>query len=60
MKRTDVISYLHKFIKKANEEQLRSLICSTYGPRCSSECPLRNKISSECKKIDMEESKNDL
>jgi len=57
MKRIDVISYLHKFIKKANEEQLRSLICSTYGSRCSSEYPLRSKISSECKKIDMEESK---
>ena len=57
MTRTEVISYLHKFIKKANEEQLRNLICSTYSPRCSTECPLRSKISSECKKIDMEELK---
>lgn len=59
MTRTDVISYLHKFIKKANEEQLRSLICSAYGPRCSSECPLRNGISCECKKIDMEDKKEE-
>lgn len=57
MTRTEVISYLHKFIKKANEEQLRNLICSTYSPRCSTECPLRSKISSECKKIDMKELK---
>lgn len=57
MTRAEVISYLHKFIKKANEEQLRSLICSTFSPRCSTECPLRSGISYECKKIDMEESK---
>ena len=55
MKRSEAISYLHKFIKKANEEQLRSLICSTFAPLCSKDCPLRNGLSCECKKIDMEE-----
>lgn len=54
MTRTDTISYLHKFIKKANEEELKNLICSTFSPRCSTECPLRNGTSCECKKIDME------
>lgn len=60
MTKSEAVSYLHKFIKKADAEQLRNLICSTFSPRCSSECPLRNKISCECKKIDMEKSKNDL
>lgn len=59
MIRADAISYLHKFIKKANEEQLRNLICSTYGPRCSAECPLQSGISCECKKIDMEDKKEE-
>lgn len=57
MTKSEAISYLHKFIKKANEEQLKNLICSTFSPRCSDECPLRNKFYSECKKIDMEEQK---
>ncbi len=56
MTKSDSISYLHKFIKKANEEQLRNLICSTFSPRCSSDCPLYQKDSCECKKIEMEEN----
>lgn len=55
MTKFEVISYLHKFVKKANEEQLRSLVCATFSPRCSNECPLRNGLSCECRKIDMGE-----
>lgn len=57
MTKFEVISYLHKFVKKANEEQLRSLVCATFSPRCSNECPLRNGLSCECRKIDMGEEK---
>lgn len=59
MTRTEVISYLHKFIKKADEEQLKNLICSTFSPRCSTECPLRNGTSCECMKIEMEDKKEE-
>lgn len=52
MTRAEAISYLHKYIKQANSEQLRNLICSIYSPRCSTNCPFRNGFSSECKKIE--------
>lgn len=52
--KSDVIKYLHRFIKQANEEQLRDLVCSTFSPRCSFDCPLRNKENCECNKIIME------
>lgn len=59
MTKSEAISYLHKFIKKADAEQLRNLVCSTFSPRCSSQCPLRNGISCECKNIDMEDKKEE-
>ena len=37
-------------IKQATAEQLRNLICAMYSPRCSNDCPLRDKVSCECKK----------
>lgn len=57
MTKSEAISYLHKFIKNANENQLKNLICATHAPRCSTGCPLRNDNSCECKRIDMEECK---
>ena len=54
MTKQEAITYIHKFIKQATAEQLRDLICATFSPRCSKECPLRDNISYECKKIIME------
>ena len=51
MKRSEAISYLHKAIKKADEKQLKDLICATFSPLCSTDCPLKDKNSCECKKI---------
>ena len=58
MNRNEAVSYLHKFIKKANPEQLRSLVCATFSPFCSNDCPLRNGLSCNCKEI-IEEEKHD-
>ena len=57
MTRNEAISYLHKVIKTANEDKLRDLICATFSPRCSNDCPLRDKNSCECKKIILEKIK---
>lgn len=57
MTRQEAISYLHKVIKTANEDKLRDLICATFSPLCSNECPLRDKNSCECKKIILEKIK---
>ena len=54
MTKQEAITIIHKFIKQATAEQLRDLICAMYSPRCSNNCPLRDKISCECKKIIME------
>lgn len=59
MTRSEAISYLHKAIKKADEKQLKNLICATFAPLCSVECPLRDKNSCECKKIIMEEQEKE-
>lgn len=55
MKRFEAITYLHKFIKKADKEQLKNLICSTFAPRCSVDCPLRKLNSCECAEIEDDE-----
>lgn len=53
MTKQEAITIIHKFIKRATAEQLRDLICAMY-PRCSNDCPLRDKVSCECKKIIMQ------
>ena len=50
MNKGEAISFLHKFIKQADVDQIRNLICAMY-PRCSDDCPLRNKTKLECDKI---------
>ena len=54
MTKQEAITIIHKFIKQATAEQLRDLICAMYSSRCSNNCPLRDKVSCECKKIIME------
>lgn len=51
MDKKEAISFIHKFIKQADVEQIRNLICAIY-PRCSDDCPLRNKHKIECDKIE--------
>lgn len=55
MTRSEAISFIHKQIKEADESKLRNIICSCFSPLCSSDCPLKDKNSTECKKIEMEE-----
>ena len=52
MTRSEAITYIHKFIKQANAEQLKNLICSTFASRCSINCPLRKNNSCECAVIE--------
>ena len=52
MTRSEAITYIHKFIKNAKPEQLKDLICATFAPRCSVDCPLRQVNSCECAAID--------
>lgn len=59
MNRKEVISYIHNFVKTATVEQLRNLVCSTFSPTCSNDCPLRSKDSYECKPIIDIEEKDD-
>lgn len=56
MTRSEVIKFLHNQIKIADSEKLKSMVCSCFSPLCSKDCPLKNKNSCECNKIDMENS----
>lgn len=56
MNRTEAIKFLHKQIKEADSKKLQNLICSCFAPLCSADCPLKNKISTECKTVECSES----
>ena len=56
MNRTEAIKFLHKQIKEADSKKLQNLICSCFAPLCSADCPLKNKISTECKIVECSES----
>lgn len=56
MNRTEAIKFLHKQIKEADSKKLQNLICSCFAPLCSADCPLKNKISTECKTVEGLES----
>ena len=51
MNEDEALLYIRSYLKKADEEMLRKIICAINGPRCSDKCPLRNKNNYECKKI---------
>lgn len=51
MNEDEALLYIRSHLKKADEEMLKRIICSINGPRCSANCPLRDKSSSECKRI---------
>lgn len=51
MTRKEAISFIHNFIKTAEPQQLRNVICGIYSPKCSNECPLRKIGSYECEPI---------
>lgn len=51
MNEDEALLYIRSYLKKADGEMLKRIICSINGPRCSSECPLRKQNSYECEKI---------
>lgn len=55
MNRTEAITYIKKIIREADSEELQRIICATNGPLCSDKCPLKDKFSTECKKIIFDE-----
>lgn len=43
--------FINDFLKTATSEQIRNVICGCFSPRCSSDCPLKNKNSYECMNV---------
>lgn len=57
MTKHEAMLYIRDKLKTADFETLRRIICGINGPRCSNDCPLKDKNSVNCECLDIEEDK---